>query len=107
VAVAGKSNDGGNEMNRPTAAQKRYFGRIFDAGCVACNIDCVFSFPEIHHIRKYGKRDHSRVIGLCPAHHRHGVNGVPSVHGNPMKFREFYGTDEELIARQKEMLGDK
>ena len=94
-------------MNRPTAAQKRYFGRIFEAGCVACNIDGVFSFPEIHHIRKYGKRDHSRVIGLCPAHHRTGEYGVPSVHGAPMKFREFYGNDEELLAKQKEMLGDK
>ncbi len=96
-------------MSKPTEAQKRLWGRIFEAGCVACRKEGKFSFPEIHHWREYGYRDHSKVFGLCPAHHRPGtaVPGVPNRHGQPIEFRERYRTDEELFAENMKRIGEK
>jgi len=94
-------------MSRPTAAHKRLWNRVFSAGCMACLQDGKFSFPEIHHWREYGYRDHSRVFGLCPGHHRPtaAVQGVPSRHGQPVEFREKFGTDEDLFNKCMERIG--
>ena len=66
--------------NTPTAAQKRHFGRVAALGCRACAIlgygdDCEC---EIHHVQDgmFGKRDHDKIIGLCPRHHRNGKFAV-------------------------------
>mgnify|MGYP003527307285 CR=1 FL=1 len=66
---------------------------------MACLQEGNFSFPEIHHWREYGYRNHSKVYGICPAHHKEvsAVKGIPNRHLNPVEFREKYGTDEELF----------
>ena len=94
-------------MSRPTANQKRMWGRVFEVGCIACMIDGKFSFPEIHHAKDYGYRNHSNVYGLCPPHHRPLVANVVSRHGSPAEFEKLYGTDKELLEKCKELLGDK
>lgn len=92
---------------RPTAAQKRMWGRVFNLGCIACMIDGKFSFPEIHHVKDYGYRNHSKVYGLCPAHHRAMCTMAVSRHGSPAEFQKMYGTDEELLKKCNELLGDR
>ena len=87
-------------MSRPTAKQRRFFSKVASIGCMACRQENTFSFPEIHHVKNYGRNDNSKVYGLCPAHHRPtaGVTGIPNRHGNPKEFSEKYGTDSELFA---------
>ena len=65
-----------------------------------------FSFPEIHHVKRHGKNDNSKVYGLCPPHHRPtaGITGIPSRHGNPKEFAAEFGTDEELFIQCMEIL---
>jgi hypothetical protein len=86
-------------MSRPTAAQQRLWGKVVALGCMACHKEGVFSFPEIHHVKDYGKNDNSRVYGLCSAHHRPtaAIKGVFNRHGNPIEFAEKYGTDKDLF----------
>jgi hypothetical protein len=92
----------------PTAQQKRMWGMVFSNGCMACQKDGRFSFPEIHHFRLYGYRDHSKVFGLCPIHHKEvcAVPGIPNRHLNPVEFCQKYGTDEELFTLCMEQIGD-
>ena len=89
-----------NIMAKPTAKDKRHFQRVADLGCIICKMPA-----EIHHVRDYttgmGQRDHSRVIPLCPNHHR--INKV-SKHHDPAGFMAVYGTDQKLLDETKEML---
>lgn len=66
---------------------------------MACRKEGNFSFPEIHHVKNYGKNDNSKIYGLCPAHHRPtaGVTGVLNRHQNTKEFAKEYGTDSELF----------
>lgn len=96
-------------MSRPTAAQKRHFGRVFSLGCAACRQEGKFSFPQIHHWREYGYRDHNLVIPICPVHHvaTSAVKGIPNRHLNPVEFAAKFGTDKELYEQTMELLGEK
>lgn len=84
---------------KATAAQLRMWGKVFEVGCIACLMEGNFSFPEIHHVKEYGYRNHDKVYGLCPIHHKATamVKGVPNRHGTPKEFTEKYGTDQELF----------
>jgi hypothetical protein len=87
-------------MSKPTAKQRRFFSKVVEVGCMACRQESTFSFPEIHHVKDYGRNDNSKVYGLCSIHHRPtaGVTGIPNRHGNPKEFAEKYGTDQELFS---------
>jgi len=78
-------------MTKPTAKDRRYFNAVVDLGCIICG-----GPAEIHHSRHglgMGQRDHSRVIPLCPYHHRLSNT---SRHLAPGRFADLYGTDKEL-----------
>lgn len=96
-------------MSKPTAAQKRLWGRIFDVGCMACRKEDKFSFPEIHHCKRYGRNDHNYVIPLCPAHHRPtaGIDGVLNRHEHTKEFAAKYGTDAELYVECMEIINKR
>jgi hypothetical protein len=96
-------------MSKSTAAQKRLWGRVFENGCVACDLEGDFTFPQIHHWRRYGKRNHMKVFGLCPVHHCavNAVPGIPNRHLNPIEFAAKYGTDEELYTLCMQQIGEK
>ncbi len=81
--------------NTPTAAQKRYFSQVVNLGCRACrNLGYEDSMAEIHHLQgQLGKRDHDRVIGLCPNHHR---NGPFAIHNqSDYDWKRYTGESEE------------
>jgi hypothetical protein len=60
---------------RPVAIQ-RHFERVAALGCVVCGAPA-----ELHHVTGYSDRmgritrSDTRVIGLCPTHHRVGAQG--------------------------------
>lgn len=98
-------------------ARERRFRRIREIGCLACRAGAVMlGEAEVHHQNLGGLAGHPRLgddhtIGLCAWHHR-GVTpwgmaaeklaawAGPSLAREPRRFREVFGSDEELLAEQ-------
>jgi hypothetical protein len=112
---------------RATKAQKARWADCRARGCVACHLNMVdHGMPrasyandlEMHHLLSGGRRrGHDETICLCHYHHQgkrlpYPENGYdehskvfgPSLGREPRRFREFYGTDDELLAYQQVML---
>ena len=74
---------------------------------------------DVHHLLSGGRRrGHSYTIPLCPWHHRGTFATTdeftareieemygPSLARSPRKFREVFGTDEELLAQTDLLVG--
>lgn len=97
----------------PIAGKARlaHFERVAALGCIACLIDGNPGTPaELHHIRETAgggqKALDSDVISVCPAHHR-GTDHprTPSIHLDRLTFIARYGSETELLARVRAMLG--
>lgn len=100
-----------------TASQRARFDEIKTGRCVACwqrgitTIGC-----DAHHLLSGGRRrGHEYSVALCAHHHRgipfDGVTGPqmrslygPSLMDGSKRFREAYGTDDELLALQERMI---
>ena len=80
-------------------ADKQYLDKIASLGCIICT-----SPAEIHHIRSgmgMGQRSpHSRVLPLCPAHHRTGGYGV-AYHAGRGAWENNFGTELKLWEQLK------
>jgi hypothetical protein len=104
------------------AARIRRFDRIRGIGCLACRLRGWFNLPDVHHLNLAGHAGQRRLgdeqtIGLCPYHHR-GVPLAPlneaqcrrilgpSLHAEPVEFRQAFGSDEHLLAWQNELIAD-
>lgn len=110
----------------PNYAERLRFERIREIGCLACLQDRRYSVPEINHIAEGGRRrgkqrgggrhqGHSNTYGICGWHHR-GVTPDgwstayaeahfgPSMARNPRAFRERFGSHDELLARQNQLI---
>lgn len=118
----------GRSTGKPTIAQQRRFDRIKDPdpetgiGCLIAQILGLKFIPaEIHHLTIGGhhgqkRRGHDFTIGINSWSHRGDplpgwsvekclrVLG-PSFAIEPNAFRERFGADDELLARQNEILG--
>jgi hypothetical protein len=85
-------------------------GRVSSLGCIVCKIHHRCETPaEIHHLNgKTGDGCHFNVIPLCPTHHRGGVDTdfATSRHPYKARFESRYGTDEELLVKVCELLGE-
>jgi hypothetical protein len=81
-----------------TKAEREWFRKLQDFGCVVCFLyGTPGTPPEIHHCHKNGRRvDHFHTIPLCPAHHRTGEGGVIPRHPRKRAFEAEYGTEWEL-----------
>jgi len=91
-----------------TVAEQDWMDRIVQLNCIVCRIEGNQSPAVVHHILKGGRRiDHFHTIPLCPAHHNSGLYNkrVISRHPWARAFRAKYGTEEELLAKVKELLG--
>ena len=86
--------------------EREYLEKVQELGCIACIKLGYYDTPaEIHHVRKFGeKRNHFRVIPLCPHHHR---TSKESHHLNPKWFKETFGTQEDLLKEVEILLDGK
>lgn len=113
----------GRSTGKPTKAEAARFCSIHAVGCIACLKNGNGpTFPQIHHLTVGGKhgqkrRGHRFTIGLCDWHHVGIHTGLytsqveqhfgPSYAISPRKFREYFGSDDELLAMQDELIGWK
>lgn len=108
---------------RPTKSEERRFDAIQERGCVPCYLEASLQgrkwIPEpcdIHHVEQANKCGHHRLTyGNCPWHHR-GVpkndlledvmraNFGPSMAKEPKKYRARYGSEEDLLVYQANLL---
>jgi hypothetical protein len=86
----------------PTKAEKQHYAKVANLGCSLCRyLGYGESPPELHHIRRAGKRTNAPVIPLCPEHHR----GNTGIHGMGRKrFETEYKITEEELLQQTESL---
>lgn len=100
------------------AARERRFSRIREIGCLACRKRGWYSSPDVHHLNLGAhagqkRRGDEATIGLCPYHHR-SVTVLPmglayrslgpSLAREPNEFRRTFGTDDELLAEQNQLI---
>lgn len=108
---------------KPSKADLKRFDKLYGLGCIACWLrDMTFRYPEIHHLNAGGKagqkrRGHEYTIPLCSWHHQgttiFGYTALsmaekygPSLAKQSKRFREEYGTDDELLAKVNARLED-
>jgi len=87
----------------PTKAEKQHYAKVANLGCSLCRyLGYGESEPELHHIRRAGKRTNAPVIPLCPEHHR----GNTGIHGMGRKAfeREYKVTEEELLEMTEKLI---
>jgi hypothetical protein len=85
----------------PTKAEKQHYAKVANLGCSLCRyLGYGESPPELHHIRRAGKRTNAPVIPLCPEHHR----GNTGIHQGRKWFEKHYGITEEELLEQTEKL---
>ena len=88
---------------KPTKADKQWYAKIVELGCIICGCPC-----EVHHLTGAGmgmKSDNQNSIGLCPPHHRLGNFGE-CVHNGVKTFEKKYGTQQELLDKTLKLLGE-
>lgn len=106
----------GRSTGKPTTEQVARFEAIHHFGCIACRMRGLTTPAEIHHLTIGGRhgqkrRGHDFSVGLCPWHHRgepmFALSHIlcecrfgPSYAREPRRFREVFGQDDELLARQ-------
>jgi hypothetical protein len=94
----------------------RRFSRIYQIGCIACMSRGLYLEPcQVHHLNTDGKAGQKRrgddeTIGLCPWHHVGDPGKMtertarlikgPSYAKQSRKFRETFGSDDELLETQ-------
>lgn len=82
-------------------AELEYHNKVREIGCIVCKIFLrVFSECDVHHLVIGSRRKgHMEAIGLCPTHHRSGLNNAYVVSRHPWKreFEKRYGTEEGLL----------
>ena len=90
-----------------TKNEKNALNKIAELGCILCSE--VYGFEgtpaELHHCRRHGAvRASSRVLALCPEHHRNGNDSFHRMGVNA--WQDKHGiTLEELLERQDKKLG--
>lgn len=103
-------------------AKERRFSRIRDIGCLCSRRKGWYVAPEVHHLNLgqhagAPRRGDEFTIGLSAWHHRGvpllGMNAKqctqmlgPSMALEPVRFREVFGTDDELLAEQDRLIGE-
>jgi hypothetical protein len=90
-------------MKKPTAAQRRRWSKLVELGCMARRGDVPCGSPaEIHHCGTGagGRKDHDKVIPLCPYHHR-GAEGIHTLSRNV--WQGIYGTENHLLELVREI----
>lgn len=103
-----KSN--GMKGRTPTADEQRFMDAMGALPCVACLKDGRENHHvSLHHVAGRTAPDaHKKVIPLCSGHHQDGTGedkSLIAVHPYRARFESMYGTQMELLAEAKLMLG--
>lgn len=109
-----------HSTNTPTRAESARMSAIKDGPCVCCEQIGMPSYcPEIHHLLSGNKRrGHRFTVGLCAWHHRsvladgYTKSSMTAIYGPSLAdgskpFREKFGSDDELLAIQDQLLEGK
>lgn len=107
-----------HSTRKPTKRESEYIERCKTGPCVACHMVGEYSSPcDFHHMKSGNiRRGHMFGVGLCRWHHmRHPPEGFthksaaeffgPSLMDGSRKFHLTYGSDDDLIALQRELIG--
>lgn len=85
---------------------------VSDFGCIVCYLFHNVKTPcAVHHLLSGGIRiGHKFTIGLCdPGHHQNAAlqagSGKISRHPDKARFERAYGTEMELLEKQRQLLG--
>lgn len=94
----------------PTAAEQRFMDAAGTVPCLACTIDGRENrHTSLHHIDGRTKQGaHFLVLPLCGPHHQQDDSDPlqrPSLHGRKATFTARYGTEAELLASLRIILG--
>lgn len=93
----------------PTRQEAAWMDAAASFGCIVCHRqNGVKVAAEIHHLKQGDRRmGHLFSIGLCYAHHRGGASEGPFVSRHPWKvrFENAFGTEMELLAELRALLG--
>lgn len=86
----------------PSAAEKEYYDRVAQLGCMLSRRIGIYQAPELHHPRFLGgagmKSPNWCVIPLSAYHHRLGPSG-DCLHAGRHSFEARHGTEAELLAQ--------
>lgn len=92
----------------PTAADRVYWERVRELGCMAGPVGC-YGNIEIHHCGTGagGRKNHRAVAGLCFLHHR-GPDGIDGREYGMCKrvWQKTHGSETELLAKVNKLLGE-
>jgi hypothetical protein len=91
-----------------TAEEKVLWTRLAnEVGCIACLLDGRRNtYVSIHHIDGRTKPGcHKNVLPLCGPHHQDNGTAI-AVHPDKARFEAAYGTQEELMAKCRQILGE-
>lgn len=111
-----------HSTGKPTKREAEYITRCKEGPCVACYVECgIDENPadgcDFHHMKSGNmRRGHMYGVGLCIYHHRgHPHDGWthaemreyfgPSLMDGSRLFHLTYGSDDDLIALQRELIG--
>jgi len=95
---------------KPSAEEQRYLDSLRELGCIVClETMGIFSPAVPHHMDGKTKPGaHLRSFPLCYEHHQGGKNDWQCVSRHPHKarFEERYGSEDELLEKTRERLGE-
>lgn len=113
----------GRSTSKPTKAEEAYIVACKEGRCQCCEIlrengrgGCDGEFQDFHHMKSGNiRRGHMFGIGLCKYHHcGHPLEGTtpagmrlaygPSLMDGSHRFHAAFGTDDELLDRQRRYL---
>jgi len=90
---------------KATKAEREHYARVVELGCVICR-----SPAEVHHLLTGKglalKSDNSRVIPLCPTHHRNGNRGI-AIHAGIESWESKHGTELHYLELVRDALGGR
>lgn len=105
-----------------SAVIERRFRRIYDVGCLCCRVRGWRNECQAHHLNLGQHAGQPRLgddatVGLCPWHHEGKPVGGrtqaqcrrmlgPSMALESKAFREEFGSDADLLAKQNELIAE-
>lgn len=107
--------------DRITDADRKRFELLREVGCICCRQFGYYQTPEIHHLNLGGHAGQKRLghqfsIPACAYHHRGQWSDRfpsqrfaqtmlgPSLALEPRRFREVFGSDDELLVKTNDRL---